>query len=389
MKRENRYNKHQDMRSDKKKRKRDNHAAFKESIAKAKKSKNKPSAPEIAAQAGKVGSSPLSPPLATSAATPISPRTDFKSILKKRAEARRARADRWRTGRQDRGTMRLYGYALCPFAEQARLALAISHQAFTFEEPSLPYWLVPDKDEQENDGKSEMEATSDKLENEVAESAMPSLEDNLAAYNLDSVKLMHGDVILKSTWEIFLYVDCLLQAGSKVLKNRHTGAHRGAPPFFPPRPADRTQCFKLLRSLHGSLICAYCDLVESLKNKQDYIRVAPTALEKINKASSELESLLSQSETQFAFGLKRPGMLEAWCGPIFRRLCLLGLWKPSDLIGSWLRSSDIIPGGTNSKDEESELFEISTLRKFHVSGGGKERPLWVKDSVSSPDLVWQ
>ena len=154
IKREERYAKHQGMKTDRKKRKRDRQAGFKNGLAQAK--RGKAGAPKGAKEeeeeeeeAEKADGAAAVP--ATAAAAPV----DFRVLLRQRAAARRARADRWRAGRHHRGKMRLFGYGLCPFAEQARAALTLSRLAYTFTEPSLPYWLVPDEDEQEFDGKEQ------------------------------------------------------------------------------------------------------------------------------------------------------------------------------------------------------------------------------------------
>ncbi len=392
IKREERYAKHQGMKSDRKKRKRDRQAGFKDGLAQAK--PGKPGKVGVLVKAdGEPEAGPA--PVASGAAAPV----DFRDLLRKRAAARRARADLWRAGRHSRGKIRLFGYSLCPFAEQARMALTVSRHAYTFTEPSLPYWLVPDDDEQEYDGKEPEAAKGavdeDALEPEslppTAAGASPggtSLQAQIDAYHLEALKLSHGDIILVSSWEIFLYIDCLLQAGSKVLKNRHTGAHRGAPPFFPYTPKDRQQCLKLLRSLHGNLVIAYWDLVESLKSKEEYTRNAGPALEKITLAAADVQRVIAESSTNFAFGLRRPGMLEAWCAPLFNRLRLLGLWKPSDSFASWL---DMCGSGSGAGEAvaanagDKSAF-MARLREYHTSGAGKQRPAWVN---MKPESVWQ
>ena len=191
-----------------------------------------------------------------------------------------------------------------------------------------------------------------------------------------------------SSWEIFLYVDCLLQAGSKVLQNRHTGAHRGAPPFFPSAPKDRQRCLKLLRSLHTNLVSAYWDLVESLKSKEEYMRNAGPALEKVNQAAVDVQRAVDESATPFAFGLRRAGMLEAWCGPLFNRLRLLGLWKPSEPFAAWLDTCGSGSGAGEAVAAEAgdKSVFMARLREYHTSGAGKQRPAWVH---STPESVWQ
>ena len=290
--------------------------------------------------------------------------------------------------------MRFSGYELCPFAEQVRLALAMSRQAYTFTEPSLPYWLVPDAEEQEYDGNEGPGKSNDDETSSAAESAAAStdpaastLQQQIDAFQLDAIKLTHGDVVLLSSWEIFLYIDCILQAGSKVLKNRHTGAHRGAPPFFPPAPKDRQRCLKLLRSLHGNLVGGYWDLVESLSSKEDYVRNAGPALEKVKQAATDVQRVLTESNTSFAFGLRRAGMLEAWCGPLFNRLRTLGLWKPSETFAAWLDlcSSVNTENEAGPSQEGGKSAYIVKLREFHTAGAGKKRPSWVD---ASPGSTW-
>ena len=414
-KREARYAKHQNMRSDKKRRKRDNHAAFKGNLTRTnalKPTKDHSSRPKDG-DATPAETDSKADANADAGAAPV----DFRVILRQRDALRRARADRWRAGRHNRGKIQLFGYRLCPFAEQCRTALVMSRYAFTFTEPSLPYWLVPDEDEMEHNGKEDTSnananvadksshsspsdlttvdaattTTSGSTSNTSVDATIngsTTLQGQVEAFHLEALKLQHGDIILVSSWEIFLYIDCLLQAGSKVLKNRHTGVHRGARPFFPAEPKERQQCLKLLRLLHTNLVCAYWDLVESLKDKEAYTQTVAPALEKINQAASDVDSVVTESRTPFAFGLRRPGMLEAWCGPLFNRLRTLGLWKPTESLATWLDlCTDVSGAGAAlvANDEEDQLAFMADLREFHTLGAGKKRPEWTNITAES---VW-
>ena len=121
---------------------------------------------------------------------------DFRVVLKQRAAARRARADQWRAGRRQRGKIRFSGYELCPFAEQVRLALAMSRQAYTFTEPSLPYWLVPDAEEQEYDGNEGPGKSNDDETSSAAESAAASTDPAAVLFNSRS---MHSNSMPSSS----------------------------------------------------------------------------------------------------------------------------------------------------------------------------------------------
>ena len=140
--------------------------------------------------------------------------------------------------------------------------------------------------------------------------------------------------------------------------------------------------------LHTNLVCAYWDLVESLKDKELYTQTVAPALEKINQAASDVDSVVTESRTPFAFGLRRPGMLEAWCGPLFNRLRTLGLWKPTESLATWLDlCTDVSGAGAAlvANDEEDQLAFMADLREFHTLGAGKKRPEWINITAES---VW-
>jgi hypothetical protein len=341
-----RHEKHQEMRRGKKKQKRQNMAQFKEQLLGVKTPKNH--ALNSLQQAEE----------------PTSNEQDFKQILKNRARARRERFDSWRKGRKSRGSVRLFGYATDPHAFQAKLAIKTSRQAFHFEEPCLPYWMIPDEDDdaeqlkQDEEGKTEEEA--------AAEAAAE------AAIFLQPLKMVHGEIVLTTPWEICLYVDTLLQAGSKVIKNRHTTANRGAAPYFPVSPEERNQCLRMLRSFHTTLVVPFWNLVEGKEDQK-------AESTKITATCTIIEELISSSSTTYAFNLRRPGVVEQWVAPLLHRLQALQLWEPSnDSIKEWLNKS--------LEYEEMSELTADTIRAFHQSKKGK-RPNWI--DLVTEENVWQ
>jgi len=297
---------------------------------------------------------------------------DYKGLLQERARVRKARFDRWRNGRKSRGVMRLYGYATDPHAVQAKLAIKTSRQAFTFKEPELPYWMVPDEDEED-----EAEAHDDQKDPETTKREQEARE----AILLEPLKMIHGDIVLTTPWEICLYVDTLLQAGSKVIKNRHTTANRGAAPYFPSVPAERQQCMLFLRKLHTFLVVPFWNLVEQKEDEDTNRSLIATAVTKI-------EELLASSTTTYAFGMKKPGVLEQWAAPLFQRLQRLNLYTPTEGIATWVNHSlgNDMEGEEGSSSSSSGSGSSAVEAEFHKSNRGK-RPQWV-DAVNV-DSVWQ
>jgi len=334
IKRVERHDKHVDMRRAAKKRKRQNIAQFKSNLMGVKRPKDHPLNKLDGAEDDE------GPPAELT----------FKELLRQRAQARRARFDRWRNGRKSRGTVRLLGYALDPHALQAKLAVVTSRQAFTFQEPQLPYWMVPDEDD---------------MPEEKEDSAEPAATPPVL---LERLKMVHGDIVLTSPWEIVLYVDCLLQAGSKLIKNRHTTANRGAPAYFPTAPKDRQQCLTLLRSLHMSLVIPFWNLVEG---KGD----ASLERSKVDGAAAQLKELLSSSNTQHLFNLKRPGVVEKWAAPLFQRLQVLNMWTPPTEFVEWIKSGS-----------EEEATNQEAITAYHAQETTK-RPDWI-DAIDAKS-VWQ
>ena len=350
-----RHEKHKEMKQQQKKAKRQNISRFKEHLLGVKTPKDHPL---------------NRMPADDAADSQVQPVLDFRGLLQQRARARQARFDRWRSGRKSRGTIRLYGYAADPHAVQAKLAIKTSRQAFTFQEPQLPYWMVPDEDDMEHDE----EPSGDGDKNDTQGDTTDGEKKATPAILLEPLKMIHGDIVLTSPWEICLYVDTLLQAGSKVIKNRHTTANRGAAPYFPSAPNDRQRCMCVLRTLHTSLVLPFWTLVEKTLDQ------TTEALSLITKAAADVEELLQASSSKYAFDLKRPGVLEKWATPLFQRLQVLGLWTPSESLATWINHC------LTNEMEESEHTDAS-LQEFHTSGTGKERPVWVNEVTA--DSVWQ
>ena len=390
IKRGERHNKHLEMKKQTKKRKRENMSQFKDHLHGVKKPKNHALAkfddPDTDDEKDVVEEGEM----------------EFRELLKRRSQVRKARFDRWRNGRKARGTIRLFGYALDPHASQAKFALMTSRQAFSFQEPQLPYWMIPDE---ESDGGEEQEdvAVVSKTESNTAllnkSGEEHEQEDGQAAAaageltNPDSVqptgvierlKMVHGDIVLTSPWEMSLYIDCLLQAGSKIIKNRHTTANRGAPPYFPPLPSDRQSCLSLLRSLHPILIVPFWNLIESnAVGGQGGGQGQEENLDKINESVKLIKDKLSASNTAYAFNLRRPGLVEKWIAPLLKRLVVLDLWKPDVEIKEWIDLSLVMQEEGGSKGSDV----VERIKLFHTTGEGKVRPDWV--DVETEETVWR
>ena len=375
IKRVERHEKHQQMRKEAKKQKRANMAQFKTQLMGVKHPKDHPL-------------NNLEPEQEDDGSTP----KDFKQLLRERSKTRRARADRWRNGRKSRGTVKLYGYELDPHAIQVKLAVATSRQAFTFEEPKLPYWMIPDEDdipdEKPTPSSTSSKATSSTSSTSSTTSTAVENPEETATETapeilLERLKMVHGDIILTTPWEICLYVDCLLQAGSKLLKNRHTTANRGAPPFFPVTSEHRQQCLSLLRSLHTSLVVPFWNLIEK---KGD----AEAECTKINQAAIQISNCLMLSKSRHCFDLRRPGIIEKWSAPLFHRLQVLNLWSTeSNDFKNWIQSVDQkrYDGVVDVINEEEETQKKAAIEIYHSETSTGNRPDWV--DATTTEAVWQ
>ena len=110
-----------------------------------------------------------------------------------------------------------------------------------------------------------------------------------------------------------------------------------------------------------------------------------------------IESLLAASATDFAFGLPRPGALEAWAAPLLERLALLDVWSPEPAVREWLdlceKGSAAVAvaeataaaeaeeenddDGDAAAPEDRQAKRTQRAIEFHSSGPGSVRPDWV------------